>query len=272
MGAFVQGTSFNVSYRQSWFDATSSGAVPAGGRDVAFAYMEEFRLPDGGVSTGIFGGEIGMRAGVKSEAEMFDVTGAFSVPLTGVTSAIVGVRYKNVDWSNQIRLTTPTFSDLWQNTDLGEEIDYYGALVGLQLTSFIPDDYQGPTWGAEVTAALGSIDTSATARQVTRAGPLGKDNPEFNVRLSQSFSESNFSAIWGGSAYVGYRFTPSAEVRMFGTIEHMTDVPYLVNPITPSQQPIHLAFDDLTEAVWGARFIWRPSQLHWHRRTVVQDY
>ncbi len=92
------------------------------------------------------------------------------------------------------------------------------------------------------------------------------------MRQSQNLSANDFSTIFGGSAHVGWRFWPSLEVRLEGSVEQMTDVPYIDFTYSPDLQPIRFGFGDLTEATIGGRLIWRLSRLHYHRRAVAQDY
>jgi hypothetical protein len=268
-GFLLPGTEIQIDFSNTNFDGASSGRVPEGGRDVALPYLDELRLPDGRISTGIFGGNIGTKAAVRSDGEIVDVTGGLTFPL-GVVRGLVGARYTNFEWNNDVDLTTPTFSDLTQRTWMKQESDFFGAVFGAKFER-LPLD-QGLTYGADLRVALGQLDTSATALQITHAGPLGKDNPEFRVRLARGFSANDFSTIFGGSAHVGWRFWRSLELRLEGSVEQMTNVPYFKYPYSPDLQPISLGFGDLTEATIGGRLIWRPGGLHFHRSAVAANY
>jgi hypothetical protein len=267
-GFFFPGTEVLVDFSNTTFDGSSGGSVPIGGRDVAYPYIKPFGLPGGGESTGIAAGDTGTGATGRSDGEIFDVTGAFTFPLGGIRG-LVGARYRNFEWNNDVHLSSRTFPDLNQGTWMKQESDFFGAVFGVQFER-LPE--QGFTYGADLRVALGQQDTSARVSQVTRAGPLGKDNPEFRVRQSQNLSADDFSTIFGGSAHIGWRFWPSLEVRLEGSVEQMTDVPYIDFTYSPDLQPIRFGFGDLTEATIGGRLIWRLSRLHYHRHAVAQDY
>ena len=267
-GFFLPGTEIQIDFSNTTFDGASSGFVPIGGRDVAYPYIKPLKLPDGGESTGIAAGNTGTDATGRSDGEIFDWTGAFTFPLGGFRG-LIGARYTNFEWNNDVNLTSRTFSDLNQGTWMKQESDWWGAVFGVQFER-LPE--QGFTYGADFRWGLGQLDSNGTVRQVTHAGPLGKDNPEFRVRQSQNLSANDFSMIFGGSAHVGWRFWPSLELRLEGSVEQMTDVPFINFTYTPDLQPVRFGFGDLTEATIGGRLIWRLGRLHYHGRAVAQDY
>jgi hypothetical protein len=89
--------------------------------------------------------------------------------------------------------------------------------------------------------------------RATFACPAAKPAPEFDFFLRRNFDESNFSAIFGSEAFLGWS-SGRIEIQVFANVEHMTNVPAFSVPFTPVQQPIHLIEDDVTNATFGARF------------------
>jgi hypothetical protein len=155
-GFFAPGTEVLIDFSNTTFDGASSGFVPIGGRDVAYPYIKEFSS-DGIRSTGIAAGDSGTDATGRSDGEIFDVTGAFTFPLGGIRG-LVGARYRNFEWNNDVHLSSRTFPDLNQGTWMKQESDFFGAVFGLQFER-LPE--QGFTYGADLRVALGQQDTSA---------------------------------------------------------------------------------------------------------------
>ena len=65
-------------------------------------------------------------------------------------------------------------------------------------------------------------------------------------------------------AYLGYRFAWGGEFRMFADLTHIRELPYFAGG------EVGIDTNDLTEFIWGGRFVWRPSYFHYHRPQV--DY
>jgi hypothetical protein len=74
-----------------------------------------------------------------------------------------------------------------------------------------------------------------------------------DVTIGASADDGISSLAVDGSAYVGYRFTSNVELRIFGSVTHLTDAPYVHIPVNPTD-PLRIDEDDLTSATVGAQF------------------
>jgi hypothetical protein len=260
-----------LGFAGSWVEGSSGGETA---EDAANTYI--FANPDN-ESTGVAfpGGQV---AAINSEGRIIDVTagiggtianlGAPSVRTEGIAElagdvppggvalvASAGFRYRNLNVSHSSFTEALLFIDdpIRAETNLETDANFFGGQIGAGLTFRAPYPNSGLFGGISGTIAFGETSTDARAGAHYICVPCGAASPEFDFLLRKNFDESNFSAIYGGEAFLGVS-TGRIQFQVFANIEHMTDVPAFDVPFSPAQQPIRLVEDDVTNATFGARF------------------
>ena len=265
------GDYFYISGGGSWFDGNSDGSVPIGATNVAQTYI--FPNPASG-STGVFAGATGQAVQIDSSGHVIDISlglknDGLSLPFLGGPAlvpqnpgpqvnwhTVVGLHYRHLNLSQTTDQQSLTFADLNSRIDLDQNSNFVGARFGIGVSILPSGSQPGFIGGVDAFISPGVLFTSGTATQNSNCGPCGIGSPEFNVSLREDFSNSHFSVIVGGSAHVGYRFGPSATLSLFGSVEHMTEVPFFNVPTTPTLQPINLdGRDSVTIAMVGGRLM-----------------
>ena len=263
-----------LGFNGSWFDGSSGGETDG---DAANTYIDRNPVNDS-TGVGFPGGQV---AAINSEGRIIDVTAGVSgtifnfggppplhtpgvmelagdivIPAPGGVAVVAsaGFRYRNLSQLHSSFSEALLFIDdpITAQTNLDLESNFFGGQVGAGVILRAPNPDSGLFGGVFGTAAFGGTETDATALGKYRCVACGAASPEFDFALKRNFDESNFSAIYGGEAFLGVS-TGNVEFRVFVTVEHMTNVPAFSPLFTPAQQPIHLVDGDLTNATFGAR-------------------
>jgi hypothetical protein len=190
--------------------------------------------------------------GIRTEVDIDDVSLGFGRRLGILPSyldgkAFLGARYIDIDRSDRIDddesllLSIPSIEQISR---------MWGPQVSIEADNRPAPD-GGLTYGGKGSLGFLGGDTSINLR------PLG------DLR-TENLNGSNFSVAVDLEAYIGYRFNKSAELRFFADLLYITDVPYTRLLLTPGDG-VGTDLDNLTQLVFGSRFIWRPSYFHYHR-------
>jgi hypothetical protein len=251
-------------YSGSWANGSSHGSTDG---DAALTYP--FPNPDGG-STGIGPESGGESVHINSDAQINDVSAGVMEIISELQKALrvsdlllwegnvnlsagLGVRYRNLSIDHTMSSELLGFNDVFARTNLNQDSNFYGGQIATSLNY----NARGTGFFGDLNAyvALGALDTSVNARQGNHCGACGEASPEFNVLFDTNFDQTNFSAIFGGGADVGYRFNGGIDLKFFVNVDEMTNVPFVRVPITPPQQPWKLDEDNLTNVTVGGRVV-----------------
>lgn len=253
---FVIGTSFDQA------DASSSGVVPIGG-GVGVAQTYIVPIP---TSTGIGAGATGQSVSTSSEMRVFDAMFSARVvqPLNAFPSSTAapmqvaalelgaGLRYRNTRRTDNIAQQSLTFTGLNSVIDLSTTSHFVAPQlsIGFVVGSAGPSGLFG---GVRGSVSPGVQTTDGDASQFSRCVPCGAASPELNLLLQRDVSSSKFSVITGAMAYVGYRFTPNAQVLVEAAYEYQSAAPVFAVPTTPIQQPISLTTGSTNTFKFGGK-------------------
>jgi hypothetical protein len=182
-------------------DGSSRGSVAPGGNDVAITFPVPNPEND---STGIFLADRGLDVSTRTDFRMTDLSAGFGGQLNIFPSflqgnAFIGARYINLDRTDKIAQTTPAFDDLFMNTRINQDTNFFGPKFGLTIDN-TPPPRGGFTYGASGSISLLGSDTSANVRSLVNCGPCGAGSPDFDVTLRANLDDATFSvAVDGGS-------------------------------------------------------------------------
>ena len=151
---FIQGTSFYVGYRQSWFD----GATSAESGD--------------GIET-----ETGTHLRARTEMDISDVTAGFSGPLNIFPSylqgsAFIGGRYIEFDRTDKTTHATEGEDPFAIFRDISQISRMWGPQAGINVDNR-PAPGGGITYGGSGSISFLAVDTSVNTRAFDSLGVFG---------------------------------------------------------------------------------------------------
>lgn len=180
-------------------DNRVENAVLPGTGYSAITYQER---PFSGGPTGIFLGDTGLNGYFERDTEVFNLKGGMACihPLGPRTTLTTGgfLQYGHINSDIMADLQSPTFSDIYQQTDVSLEQDYFGAALG------------GDLWyelkaGLGVYAGLYGLliyqDTQFRSLQQNVCGLCGPAN-----NFTSEIEDSDEDLTYGLKAHGGFRY------------------------------------------------------------------
>ena len=187
---------------------SADGSFASSGGDVAIAY-QDFSPTD---ATGVFLGAAGLDSLIERDMDVFSVKGGlgWEYPFgdgPGTLRPYVFLDYLRIETDIFARVTTPTYSDIYQETRQTIEQDYTAIGVGTTYA------YQFGDWvigGAGVNAYAYSTDAQFTSEQMNVCGLCGAGN-NFTSVVTGDADETGFGA--GAQLFLEAILSPRFSIR-----------------------------------------------------------
>jgi hypothetical protein len=165
-------------------------------------------------------------------------------------SAFIGGRYIEFDRTDKTTHATEGEDPFAIFRDISQISRMWGPQGGISVDNR-PAPGGGITYGGKRSNLVPRREQFGQSG-VVRADPRGGGEiapPEFSTGDRR-----------GGLSRLPIRL--GRQFRMFADLMHMRELPYFAGG------EVGIDTNDLTEFIWGGRFVWRPSYFHYHRPRV----